>query len=446
MCIRVAIELGIHKSCGGTLNHDQDEQMERRVFWDCYHLDRMSSSTLGRPFGIADSDISAPLPTDTSHDASLYQSSTASQAITGSKLAVFNHSIRLMQIESVIRASFLRQTNASTQPANKHSDTDFDHLYNTFHTYSKSMYDWWSQRPRPSPKHGIYQAPEYFEFLHRRKKLDLTRAILSQAWESHVRSKELLRGCLRTALSLLSLFSALRSKKVITSTRGFIHLIFSTGLSVISTCVELLRGDNSTAPIEQPADIEALWADLFQETPTCLSPKDIVDGLSLAFESLHSMSGYVPDTFQYTRAFGSLKAKIEVHFESAGKARVTSAINTNGEQIPREQSGTAEHGNVQSLGATGQSVAQGSEQDTSGQERLHNHAMPVPDALSLPADIDDTLSLENYEQAMQTFPNLLDGFPSADPWADMPPMDQLTFDLLDYTWEAPILWHNEEAR
>lgn len=178
--------------------------MERRVFWDCYLLDRTSSSTLGRPFGIADS--------DTHQDLSVHQSSTDPRTSTGSELGVFNHTIRLMQIESAIRASLLRQTDASPHPPNCFYDvteTNLDHLYNVFHAHSKSLYDWWTQRPPPSPEHGVYQASEYFELLHRRKKLDLTRAILSSAWKAHVRSKELLRGCLRTALSLLSLFSSL---------------------------------------------------------------------------------------------------------------------------------------------------------------------------------------------------------------------------------------------
>jgi hypothetical protein len=251
---------------------------------------------------------------------------------------------------------------------------------------------------------------------------------------------------LRTALSLLSLLSALRSKNIITSTRGLFHLTFSTGLSIISTCVGLLRGDNSADSIEQPADIEALWANLFQETPTWLSPKDVVDGLSLALNSLHSMSSYVPDTFQYTRAFGSLKAKFEVHFEGTGEARTTSAINTHKEQIPRQRFGTLESSDPQCSGVIGQPVTQGSEQDASELGRLQGGAISVPNAISLPAAADDTFSFDNYEAAMQTFPSVLDDFSGADPWGNMPPMEQLTFDLLDYTWEAPILWQNEEAR
>lgn len=94
-------------------------------------------------------------------------------------------------------------------------------------------------------------------------------------------------------------------------------------------------------------------------------------------------------------------------------------------------------------------AAQSSEQDAGEPSgRLPGTATaPFPNAITLPAHVDDTFSFDNYEEVMQTFSSALDGFSSsADPWAGMPPMEQLTFDLLDYTWEAPILWQNGETR
>jgi hypothetical protein len=50
-CMRQCIELGYHTVPSRPVNALK-EQIERRIFWDCYILDRICSSTLGKPLHI----------------------------------------------------------------------------------------------------------------------------------------------------------------------------------------------------------------------------------------------------------------------------------------------------------------------------------------------------------------------------------------------------------
>lgn len=57
----MCIEQGLHRPPRRRLPL-LEEQLHRRVFWECYMIDRYSSSTLDRPFAIADQDITTALP------------------------------------------------------------------------------------------------------------------------------------------------------------------------------------------------------------------------------------------------------------------------------------------------------------------------------------------------------------------------------------------------
>jgi hypothetical protein len=59
--------------------------------------------------------------------------------------------------------------------------------------------------------------------------------------------------------------------------------------------------------------------------------------------------------------------------------------------------------------------------------------MLIQNTISLPADAND-----NYEEFMKTLSNDLEGLEDADPWVNMPSMEQLTFDLLDIPAERPF--------
>ncbi|KAJ5683004.1 hypothetical protein N7462_006169 [Penicillium macrosclerotiorum] len=66
--MRLAISMGLHKARSyPTL---VEEEMSKRAFWSLYNLDRLIASTLGRPLGIPDDDISVGLPRELNDDGS----------------------------------------------------------------------------------------------------------------------------------------------------------------------------------------------------------------------------------------------------------------------------------------------------------------------------------------------------------------------------------------
>ncbi|KAK5705941.1 hypothetical protein LTR17_021232 [Elasticomyces elasticus] len=66
LALRQCIELGYHRDLEWP-NHQTDiltVEMQRRVFWVSYTIDRSAAFSLGRPFGITDIDINAKFPLD----------------------------------------------------------------------------------------------------------------------------------------------------------------------------------------------------------------------------------------------------------------------------------------------------------------------------------------------------------------------------------------------
>lgn len=64
--LRLAISLGLHKT--RSYPSLMEEEMAKRAFWSLYNLDRLIASTLGRPLGIPDDDISVGLPRELNDD------------------------------------------------------------------------------------------------------------------------------------------------------------------------------------------------------------------------------------------------------------------------------------------------------------------------------------------------------------------------------------------
>lgn len=64
--MRLAVSMGLHKD--RLYASMAEEEMSKRAFWSLYNLDRLIASTLGRPLGIADEDISVSLPRELNED------------------------------------------------------------------------------------------------------------------------------------------------------------------------------------------------------------------------------------------------------------------------------------------------------------------------------------------------------------------------------------------
>jgi hypothetical protein len=64
--MRLATSIGLHKA--RPYASIAEEEMSKRAFWSLYNLDRLIASTLGRPLGIADDDISVGLVRELNDD------------------------------------------------------------------------------------------------------------------------------------------------------------------------------------------------------------------------------------------------------------------------------------------------------------------------------------------------------------------------------------------
>ncbi|KAJ5133079.1 hypothetical protein N7526_004444 [Penicillium atrosanguineum] len=64
--MRLSISMGLHKA--RSYATVVEEEIAKRAFWSLYNLDRLIASTLGRPLGIADEDISVGLPRELNED------------------------------------------------------------------------------------------------------------------------------------------------------------------------------------------------------------------------------------------------------------------------------------------------------------------------------------------------------------------------------------------
>lgn len=447
MCLRIAVELGLHQEALTDPTFAFEEQTRRIIFWDCYHLDRTSSSILGRPPGIADAEISIPLPLNANEEVIVSHQQNIDSIATdhaNSEVSFFTHTLLLTKVDSAMQVTLSLPGTTTSWANDMRSDVTAhspwsDTTFLTIETYCSSLRQWWEQRPISVHPHLLQQNELYLTFLYRRAKLRLIHAVLDGDSNRNAHSSELLRGCLRTALSLLDVFASLRERGLVTYTRAFMHLIFSTGLTVTYTCVQLVAKQRAGGPAIGEDDTNDWWLELFRELPLITRPTETVDGLTTASKLLWWMSEHIPGTSQYAKGFDRLKSKFGWFLEGvpesvkaecfAGKRLLQSDIgirtqlDTPGSVLPATYGRSGTGWQTQGIAMPAQ-VIPGDGEDVSGrrpslEENLESHSQPLPswDASLWPQDIDETWS-----------------------YLQVPPMDQYAYDLVDYAWEAPVLW------
>ncbi|KDN62547.1 putative fungal specific transcription factor domain-containing protein [Colletotrichum sublineola] len=111
--VTLCIELGLHRKQTTASSHSpRDLEIRRRAFWSCYCFDRMTGVVLGRTFAIADRDINAELPSDSTEFWDLTAVGTppvaAGQKPVWSNMEPFIHIIKLRRIQSRIHRRLYR--------------------------------------------------------------------------------------------------------------------------------------------------------------------------------------------------------------------------------------------------------------------------------------------------------------------------------------------------
>ncbi|KAL4882581.1 fungal-specific transcription factor domain-containing protein [Aspergillus karnatakaensis] len=143
--LRLATSLGLHKARQPT--NLVDDEMAKRAFWSLYNLDRLIASTLGRPLGIADEDITVALPLELNDD--------WTEAPGASSMTIPIQVIRLRLIFSHIYR-YLYSTNQQPPPPTE--------LSLTLRHFRHELDDWRTSSPIYPP--ALLYSTSYYDYLH----------------------------------------------------------------------------------------------------------------------------------------------------------------------------------------------------------------------------------------------------------------------------------------
>ncbi|KAH7305218.1 fungal-specific transcription factor domain-containing protein [Stachybotrys elegans] len=246
-CMRQCVEHSLHTPPKSPIPPLQ-EQLQRRIFWDCYILDRYSSDVLGRPFAIADADISVHLPANVT-DATIIQSPRPSSLCDietsgfgeHPELAVFIRCIELRRITSRIHYEFYVFRHSATGNSGQSTTQNLSagHVYVKLHQFLAELENWRQGAPFfPEPR-CLYERPEWYDFMMEKDKLLVIRGAMHSAPRRNGQTPEdLLILCLNSATKIIQLYSLMLELKCITWTRNYFQIIFAAGLC-ITHCVAM---------------------------------------------------------------------------------------------------------------------------------------------------------------------------------------------------------------
>lgn len=248
VCMRQCIELRLHERPSKPMDPLR-EQHSRRIFWECYVLDRYSSGILGRPFAIAEEDITVLLPINAYDDHivtaevdaldNIYQ--PAGIAIT--EMSIFIVFIELRRISSHIHTTFYSRRSASAATDHRRSGSQsLGHVYVAFTRFKAELDAWRLTLPTFSNPRSLYERPDWHDFMYHKDMMLLTRgaihSLATPLTHSSSVTKELLIECYTSAARVIQLYADLMDKRAITWTRSYFQVIFTAGLTV-TYCIGL---------------------------------------------------------------------------------------------------------------------------------------------------------------------------------------------------------------
>jgi hypothetical protein len=293
-CMRQCIELGYYAPPQRVVTAIE-EQKQRRIFWECYILDRYSSGILGRPFAVADEDISVQLPI-LADDEVLTAANILSLADLASfapsqptEVSVFVFIIRLRQISSLIHTDFHNERRQASRSgySTPMPFTSAGYVQMKVHSFLERLEAWRATAPVFEVPQSLYERPEWYDFLLEKDNLSLVRGAM-QIWPklsngSPPQDLLLLSSC--SAIRVIKLYSEMLESKYITWTRNYFQCMFAAGLSILY-CLRL--GSSYTYD-----------ASLGIEMPPQAA-------LSMCLQVLHTFTAEMPDLRSFAVIFDEL--------------------------------------------------------------------------------------------------------------------------------------------
>lgn len=275
--VRMAIDLGLHRTSTNNSNDLQRCEMKKRVFWSAYAMDRNISVALGRPFAIRDADISASLPLRLTDDDLVAGSITAAScgpfSTTPMDMSTFIHVVKLRQLNSKTLDVFY--------PADATNfETEFMELQRT--SIRAELDEWIRDAPRYChPAVTTFQSTEWFQIAYSHALLLLYRPSPS----SPIPSLEGLQLCAEAAINLISSYSSLYAKNKITYTWIALHSLFMASITMLYTLwtsPEMRRGTNKAVVRSNVMSCLALFEVISGTWPLATRCHEIVERLGNA--------------------------------------------------------------------------------------------------------------------------------------------------------------------
>lgn len=263
--MRLCIEFGMHRRNPQQSASATDYELQKRLFWSCYSLDRQTSLILGRPFAISDRQIDAELPI-TMNDPATTTALAQDISTSPPNLASFIHMVRLRRIESKIFEEIYRVDEAAFT-----SEIQINSMIAELDQWRAS-----SPLSHPDSQH-IYESENHYElYYHKAIRLLVQSRILDSSYHD-----QWLKVCVRSCGQILQSYKRLHQNFAIGFTTMAVHSIFVAGITILY-CLWVNR---SLFGISTMNDIRACSTVLFiiaERRPSARKYRDAFETLATA--------------------------------------------------------------------------------------------------------------------------------------------------------------------
>ncbi|EMC93884.1 hypothetical protein BAUCODRAFT_124636 [Baudoinia panamericana UAMH 10762] len=234
----LAMELGLHRKRRSlSASSTRDTEIRSRVFWALYCLDRMSSTTLGRPFAISDREVDADLPVSNVATFDLTNLTDEHHIDHGwSNVVPFLHIVRLRRIQSRVQG-FLFRCDKDVLAAVSSNDSGTNAKLNSM---LMDMDAWRDDIPQPSiqsetarwmvdPEAAYHDSREYFDLQYHKTLLSIFVALLPNLQADDHRFS----AGLRSASAVCKTYKKLNQQRILSYTITALHSCFVAGLTLV---------------------------------------------------------------------------------------------------------------------------------------------------------------------------------------------------------------------
>ena len=240
--MRMCIEQGLHRQVTSPIEAIC-EQVQRRVFWHCYAIDRYSSTTLGRPFAIDDSDIEVPFPIRVGDDKLITWTGSLDNYACGDEvddeMSIFLFYVRSRQITSRMHG-FFDGIGKTSDDIGISPIAISGRIHVEVAKLLAELKQWRNTAPTFSIATCLYHHSEWHDFMFERYRLSLLRAAIEAVPKKEgVPPRELIDMIAESSIELILLYAGLYERGIITYTRSYFQMLFTSGLSLMYSIATL---------------------------------------------------------------------------------------------------------------------------------------------------------------------------------------------------------------